>query len=116
MDKLSAVAKLFCLATMDKGFLALLLAAAVLAQVVAVAHAGSIEMEPRLWQHELKKTYCQLIDRQRIYKLEQLDIYCAGKVAFFDDHVSCNSDRVKLLCFLKCACLQISFIMTLEKN
>ena len=44
-------------------------------------------MEPRFWEHELKKTYCQLIQRQRIYKQEQLDIYCAGKVAFFDDQV-----------------------------
>ena len=49
------------------------------------AAVSPVEMEPRLWQHELKKTYCQLIQRQQIFKMEQLDIYCAGKVAFFDD-------------------------------
>lgn len=52
---------------------------------VLVPPVAALEMEPRLWQHELKKTYCQLIQRQRIYKLEQLDVYCAGKVGFFED-------------------------------
>ena len=69
------------------------MAMVVLALILAVA-AGSlaVDREPRIWQHELKKTYCQMIERQRIYKLEQLDVYCAGKVAFFeDDMVSHNS-------------------------
>ena len=66
-----------------------LLLAVVLANVDPGTAAGSlIEMEPRLWQHELKKTYCQLIQLQRVHKTEQLDIYCAGKVAFFDELVS----------------------------
>lgn len=45
-------------------------------------------MEPRFWDHELKKTYCQLIQHQRIYRQEELHIYCAGKVAFFDEMVN----------------------------
>ena len=55
------------------------------------AAVSPVEMEPRLWQHELKKTYCQLIQRQQIFKMEQLDIYCAGKVAFFDDDLVSKS-------------------------
>lgn len=68
-------------------FRALLLAVLALPNGVAAfgASASALEMEPRLWQHELKKTYCQLIERQRIYKIEQLNVYCAGKVAFFED-------------------------------
>ena len=68
--------------------LALLLAVFVMPNVVATASAFG--MEPRLWQHELKKTYCQMIEKQRIYKLEQLDVYCAGKVGFFDDEMVSN--------------------------
>lgn len=58
------------------------------ALLLAVATGSLEKMEPRLWQHELKKTYCQMIQRQRIYKTEQLNIYCAGKVTFFEDMVS----------------------------
>lgn len=68
--------------------LALLLAVFVMPN--AVATASAFGMEPRLWQHELKKTYCQMIEKQRIYKLEQLDVYCAGKVGFFDDEMVSN--------------------------
>ena len=66
-------------------FWALLLAVLVPPSVVAVEAMSALEMEPRLWQHELKKTYCQMIKGQRIFKLEQLEVYCAGKVSFFDD-------------------------------
>ena len=67
---------------------ALLLAVLVPLPPEVVAAVSGLEMEPRLWHHELKKTYCQTIERHRIYKLERLDVYCAGKVAFFDDMVS----------------------------
>ena len=42
------------------------MAMVVLALILAVA-AGSlaVDREPRIWQHELKKTYCQMIERQR---------------------------------------------------
>ena len=66
-------------------FWALLLAEAAALLFSVDAAISPLEMEPRLWQHELKKTYCQMIQRQRIYKVEQLDVYCAGKVAFFED-------------------------------
>ena len=71
-------------------FLFWALLSAVLVQPDIVATEPSLQMEPRLWQHELKKTYCQMIQRQRIYKLEQLDVYCAGKVGFFDDEMVSN--------------------------
>ena len=64
------------------------------------AAVSPVEMEPRLWQHELKNTYCQLIQRQQIFKMEQLDIYCAGKVAFFDD------DLVSIMSKI-CSCLTV---------
>ena len=67
---------------------ALLLAVLVPLPPKVVAAVSELEMEPRLWNHELKKTYCAAIERHRIYKLERLDVYCAGKVAFFDDMVS----------------------------
>ena len=59
--------------------------------LLAVAAGSLVQMEPRLWQHELKKTYCQMIERQRIYKTEQLDVYCAGNVGFFDDELVSDS-------------------------
>jgi len=30
--------------------------------------------------HQMKKTFCQMIHRTRIYKTEELDVYCVGKV------------------------------------
>ena len=77
-------------------FWALLLA--VLSLPNFVATKSGLQMDPRLWQHELKKTYCQMIERQQVYKLEQLDVYCAGKVSFFDDDmVSCTAKKVAAL-------------------
>ena len=74
-------------------FLFWALLSAVLVQPDIVATEPSLQMEPRLWQHELKTTYCQMIQRQRIYKLEQLDVYCAGKVGFFDDEMVNSSAK-----------------------
>ena len=45
-------------------------------------------MDHHLWLHELKKTYCQAIVGNRIYKVENLAVHCAGKVSFFDEWVS----------------------------
>ena len=53
-----------------------------------VSASSFTNMEQRFWDHELKKTYCQLIQRQQIYQQEELQTYCAGKVAFFDTMVS----------------------------
>ena len=41
-------------------------------------------MEDYLWQHQMKKTFCGLIQHKRVYKLEKLDIFCDAKVGFFD--------------------------------
>ena len=42
-----------------------------------------LEMEDYLWEHQVKKTYCGLIQKERVYRLESLEIYCAAKVKFF---------------------------------
>ena len=76
--------------------MALVLWALLLALAEPLTNAAlGFEMEPRLWQHELKKTYCELIQRQRIYKVEQLDTYCAGKVAFFEEDMVSRLRRFK---------------------
>jgi len=40
--------------------------------------------------HFLKKTYCSMIRKTRIYQTEELSIHCAGKVNLFEDQVSVN--------------------------
>ena len=96
-------------------FWALLLTVLVPLRVVFVEATPTREMEPRLWQHELKKTYCELIQRQRIYKLEQLDVYCAGKVGFFDDELVNNSalEKCPFFCLkrVRCYFCRISIIL-----
>lgn len=72
---------------------------AVLAQPNVVATASAFEMEPRLWQHELKKTFCQLIERQQIHKQEQLHVYCAGKVAFFYEDEMVSGGAINRSCY-----------------
>ena len=68
-------------------FAALVLAVMLTNATPGIAAKSLVEMEPRLWKHELKKTYCMMIERHRIFKVEQLDVYCAGKVGFFDDEM-----------------------------
>ena len=50
----------------------------------------AFEMEEYLWHHQLKKTFCGLIQEQRVYEQENLEIYCAAKVKFFLNQVSCS--------------------------
>jgi len=38
--------------------------------------------------HFLKMAYCRSIKNSRVYKLEELDVHCAGKVNVFEDMVS----------------------------
>jgi len=38
--------------------------------------------------HQLKKTYCNLNKKSRVFREEQLDVHCAGKVNLFEDRVS----------------------------
>ena len=44
-------------------------------------------MEDYLWEHQVKKTYCGLVQKQRVYQQENLEVYCAAKVKFFLDQV-----------------------------
>ena len=44
-------------------------------------------MEDYLWEHQVKKTFCDLVQKQAVYRQERLDIYCAAKVKFFQDQV-----------------------------
>ena len=46
-----------------------------------------VEMEDYLWDHQVKKTFCGLIEKERVYKMENLEIYCAAKVKFFQSQV-----------------------------
>ena len=48
------------------------------------------EMEDYLWDHQVKKTYCSLIQKERVYREENLEIYCAAKVEFFQNQASCS--------------------------
>ena len=63
--------------------------------VLALSTVHSLDaedMSDHLWRHELKKTFCDAIESYRIYKMERLDIHCAGKVGFFED------ERVRIEC------------------
>ena len=44
-------------------------------------------MEEYLWDHQVKKTFCGLIQKQPVYQDENLKIYCAAKVKFFEHQV-----------------------------
>ena len=56
--------------------------------VLAVnATLDNADENDHLWEHELKKTFCGVIENTRVYKQEDLKIHCAGKVAIFDDLV-----------------------------
>ena len=38
--------------------------------------------------HHLKMAYCKVIKNSRVYKAEELDIHCAGKVNVFENVAS----------------------------
>lgn len=44
-----------------------------------------------LWTFQLKKSYCDLIKKTRIYKVEELSVHCVGKVDFFGSEVRLGS-------------------------
>ena len=46
-----------------------------------------VKMEDYLWEHQVKKTFCGLIQQHRVYRDENLEIYCAAKVKFFEHQV-----------------------------
>lgn len=49
-------------------------------------------MQEYLWEHQVKKTYCNLIQKERVYREENLEIYCAAKVKFFQHQVKYLSE------------------------
>ena len=51
------------------------------------ATLDSADENDHLWQHQLKKTFCGVIENTRVYKQGDLKIHCAGKVAIFDNRV-----------------------------
>ena len=55
--------------------------------LVANAKENPVVMEDYLWDHQLKKTFCGLIQEERVYLMENLEIYCAAKVKFFQHRV-----------------------------
>ena len=59
-----------------------------------------VEMEGYLWDHQVKKTFCGLIEKERVYRTENLEIYCAAKVKFFQSQV-----RKLLIAVLACLSL-----------
>ena len=69
-------------------------AIAVTFALMVIASVASWEVEEdtghHLWLHQLKKTFCASIQSYRIYKVENLEVHCAGKVGFFEDRVSEN--------------------------
>lgn len=52
-------------------------------EVTADTLENPFEMDDYLWEHQVKKTFCSLIQQHRIYREENLDVYCAAKVKFF---------------------------------
>lgn len=58
-----------------------------LCRMVADAKKNPYKMEDYLWEHHMKKTFCGLIAKQRVYQTENLAIYCAAKVKFFENQV-----------------------------
>ena len=59
-----------------------------------------VEMEGYLWDHQVKKTFCSLMEKERVYRMENLEIYCAAKVKFF-------RNQVKKLPIAVLACLSL---------
>ena len=59
----------------------------VLSLMAVNATLDTADEDHHLWNHELKKTFCGVIENTRIYKQEDLKIHCAGKVTIFDDLV-----------------------------
>ena len=54
---------------------------------VADGKENPYEMEEYLWHHQVKKTFCGLIEKERVYQAENLEIYCAAKVKIFQNQV-----------------------------
>ena len=54
---------------------------------VADSKENTLGMEDYLWEHQVKKTFCGLSKKQRVYQTENLEIYCAAKVKFFENQV-----------------------------
>ena len=55
---------------------------------ISKSMADTYGMEAYIWHHQIKKTYCGLIQKERVYRMENLEIYCAAKVKFFLNQVS----------------------------
>ena len=58
------------------------------AWLAADSKESPVVMEDYLWDHQVKKTFCSLIQEERVYLMENLEIYCAAKVKFFEHRVN----------------------------